>query len=262
MIIDTHSHIFDEAFDADRQQVIQRSIDADVCYQIMPNVDTSTINALENTAHQYNCCFPLMRLHPTSVNNDFEQQLNTIEQKLASHKFYGIGEIGIDLYWDKTFVNQQIEAFRHQLQLAKKLQLPVSIHVRNAFNEAFNVIDSEIDSTLSGVFHCFAGTLQQYQHIEAYKTFMIGIGGIVTYKNGGINKIITQINTSKILLETDSPYLSPEPNRGKRNEPFNITYTAKTTAALLNISVAELSTITTQNAIKLFKLPITQQKQN
>lgn len=258
MFIDSHSHIFDEAFDADRASVVDRAVEAGVLYQVMPNVDSSTVQRLNDTVSEYKCCFPLMGLHPTSVNQNFANELSLVEQELQTSKYYGIGEIGIDLYWDRTFINEQIEVFRHQLRLAKKLHLPVSIHVRSAFDEVFSVLDSEINADLTGVFHCFSGTLEQYQHIADYKTFMLGIGGVVTYKNGGIDKFVKQMDPNLLLLETDSPYLSPVPVRGTRNEPFNITYTAEKLAVLLGITIQELAQITSRNTINLFQLPITQ----
>lgn len=259
MFIDSHSHIFDEAFDTDRSEVVSKAIAAGVLYQVMPNVDSTTTQRLLNTTNEFNCCFPLMGLHPTSVNNNFAHELSIVEHELQTAKFYGIGEIGIDLYWDKTFINEQIEVFRYQLKLAKKLHLPVAIHVRSAFDEVFSVLDSEIDSDLKGVFHCFSGTWEQYRHIVDYKTFMLGIGGVITYKNGGIDKFANKMDPSIILLETDSPYLSPVPVRGTRNEPFNITYTAAKLASIMGISVLELAQISTKNTIELFQLPIVQQ---
>lgn len=258
-MIDTHSHIYDEAFDADRLQAIERAANVGVNYQLLPNVDSSTTGRLLDVVQQCSTCFPLMGLHPTSVKADFEHELAHVEQQLAERKFFGVGEIGMDLYWDRTFASQQVEVFRHQLRLAKRMGLPVSIHVRNAFDEVFAVVDSEICSDLSGVFHCFTGTLEQYRHIHSYGTFMVGIGGVVTYKNAGLATVIPHIDPNKLLLETDSPYLAPVPMRGKRNEPAFLSHIAPLVAKLMQISVDELDAITTANAIKLFKLKIFKQ---
>lgn len=241
----------------DRNLVMQRAIAAGVQYQVMPNVDLSTSQRLMSTAIEYPCCYPLMGLHPTSVTEDYRDELDGIVGLFNTYKFYGIGEIGIDLYWDKTLINKQIEVFCFQLKLAKRLNLPVVIHVRAAFDEVFCALDSEIGNNLRGVFHCFSGTAEQYEHIREYKTFMVGIGGVLTYKNAGIDCLVRQMDLDKIILETDSPYLSPVPVRGKRNEPFNITYTASKLAGLLGIPTDELTKITSTNAINLFKLPIT-----
>ena len=184
------------------------------------------------------------------------KEIYHVEEQLAKTRFWGIGEIGIDLYWDKTYFIQQQEAFRHQLRLAKKLNLPVVIHSRNSFREIFDIVDQEIDNTLKGVFHSFTGTIDDYKHIDEYKTFLVGIGGIVTYKNGGVNGLVNQLDPNKILLETDSPYLSPVPVRGKRNESYNLIYIADKVAELLGVTVEQVAKQTTQNAVKLFKIKI------
>lgn len=256
LLIDTHSHIFAEEFDSDREAVIKRAAEVGVHYHILPNIDSSSTSRLLDTCSRFPQCFPLMGLHPTSVRNEFEREIYHVEEQLATNKFWGIGEIGIDLYWDKTYLTQQKEAFKHQLRLAKKFNLPVVIHSRNSFREIFEVVDQEIDSTLHGVFHSFTGTLDDYKHIDEYKTFLVGIGGIVTYKNGGVSGSVTRMNPQKIILETDSPYLSPVPVRGKRNESYNLIYIAEKVADLLETSVNQVAKQTTQNAVKLFKLQI------
>jgi len=179
-----------------------------------------------------------------------------IEQMLQNSKFYGIGEIGIDLYWDRTFIEQQKIAFRHQLKLAKKLELPVVIHSRNSFDEIFEIVDQENDSKLRGVFHSFTGTHEQYLHIMEYGNFLVGIGGIVTYKNGGVDKVVAKMDLSKILLETDSPYLSPIPKRGQRNESQNLIYTAQKIAEIKGVPIEEVAEKTTQSTIGLFKIKV------
>ncbi|MGE0077690.1 MAG: TatD family hydrolase [Bacteroidales bacterium] len=256
VLIDTHSHIFSEEFNSDRVEMLQRAHEAGVKYHVLPNVDSSTTQQLIDTAAKFSQCFPLMGLHPTSVNNGFEKELNHVDEMLQKHTFYGIGEIGIDLYWDKTYFEEQKVAFRHQLNLAKQYKLPVAIHSRNSFDEVLAIVDDEIDSNLSGVFHCFTGTVEQYRHIMEYQSFKVGIGGVVTYKNGGIADIIPRIDLSSILLETDSPYLSPVPVRGKRNESYNLIYIAIKIAELLGISVQDVAKQTFINTQELFKLPI------
>ena len=256
VLIDTHSHLFAEEFNSDRVDVLKKAEDAGIIYHIMPNVDSSTTDQLLQVSKQHSQCFPLMGLHPTSVKADFEREILHVESMFKDNKFYGIGEIGIDLYWDKTYFEQQKTAFRHQLRLAKKLKLPVVIHSRNSFDEIFEVVDSEVDSDLCGVFHCFTGSLEQYHHIKEYKTFKVGIGGVVTYKNGGIGNILHEIDFNDILLETDSPYLSPVPVRGKRNESYNLIYIAIKVAEIYGLSVEDVAKQTYLNSQELFNLPI------
>jgi TatD DNase family protein len=255
IFVDSHSHIFDKDFDPDRAEVISRAAQAGVKYHILPNIDsTYTQKVLEVTKEFKNVCFPLMGLHPTSVEANFELELAHVDEMLVGNIFYGIGEIGIDLFWDKTYLAQQQIAFRYQLRLAKKHKLPVVIHSRNSFDEIFEIVDQENDSTLTGVFHSFSGTLEQYQHIIEYGGFKVGIGGIVTYKNGGIDMVVPQMELSNILLETDSPYLTPVPNRGKRNEGQNLIYIAQKIADLLHISLEEVAKVTTKNSLELFNI--------
>ncbi|MGD9977255.1 MAG: TatD family hydrolase [Bacteroidales bacterium] len=256
LLIDSHSHLFSEEFDEDRAAVIHRAGEAGIGYHIMPNIDSSTTGRMLEVSQRFPQCFPLMGLHPTSVKLNFEDELLHVEGMLQKHKFYGIGEIGIDLYWDKTYIEQQKMAFRHQLKLAKRYRLPVAIHSRNSLDEIFEIVDSEIDADLKGVFHCFTGTLDQYKHILEYKNFKVGIGGVVTYKNGGVNLLVPQMDLDSILLETDSPYLSPVPVRGKRNEGYNLLYVAKSVASLLELPLLDVAGKTAASAQKFFNLPI------
>ncbi len=253
--VDTHSHIYTNAFDQDRSDVIERSRKAGVSHIILPNIDGNSIESLLAVSDQYKgYCFPLMGLHPTSVKENYQEELALIERALVEKHFWGVGEIGIDLYWDKTFIKQQKEAFRYQVNLAKKLNLPIVIHTRNAFDEIFEILDSENDEWLRGIFHSFSGTYTQYKKILEYKGFLIGIGGVVTYKNGGLDKIVQQMNIEHIVLETDSPYLSPVPFRGKRNESSYIVTIANKIAEILNLPIQQVAEITTRNALSLFKL--------
>jgi len=260
LLVDSHSHIFTEDFDHDRQAVLERAAQAGVKYHVLPNIDSTSIQRLIETTAKYSQCFPLMGLHPTSVNRNFSKELEVVTTNLSTRKFWGIGEIGIDLYWDKSYIEEQKVAFRHQLQLAKKLGLPVAIHARNSFQEIFSILDEEVDSLLSGVFHSFTGTLEDYLHIQDYKSFMVGIGGVVTFKNGQVDRVLPHINPEKIVLETDSPYLSPAPVRGKRNESFNLTFIAQRVASILGMPVHEVAAKTSVNAIKLFNLPISNEE--
>jgi TatD DNase family protein len=255
IFVDSHSHIFDKDFDLDRTEVIARASAVGVKYHILPNIDSTYSERVLEVANTFKgSCFPLIGLHPTSVSLNFEDELTHVEQMLQKTKYYGIGEIGIDLYWDKTFFDQQVFAFRHQLKLAKKLNLPVVIHSRNSFSEIFEIVDQENDASLRGVFHAFTGTYDQYKHIIDYGGFKVGIGGIVTYKNGGIDKVLPNMDLSQILLETDSPYLTPVPKRGQRNESQNIIIIAQKISELLGASLEDVARITTQNSFELFNI--------
>ncbi len=254
-LIDTHTHLYADEFDTDRQQVVQQALDAGIEYLFLPNIDRSTTQSMFDLVAQFpNNCFPMMGLHPTSVKEDFRSELQHVEAVLEKQKVIAIGEIGIDLYWDKTFVEEQKLAFRYQIELSKKYRLPIVIHARDSFDEIFAIVDELNDDNLKGVFHSFTGTLQQAQHIIDYGGFMIGINGIVTFKNAGLDKTVAAIPLKHLVLETDSPYLAPTPKRGKRNESAFLIYTAKKIAELHHISLDELAEITKQNALEIFKL--------
>ena len=254
LFIDTHTHLFLKEFDSDRDEVVQRAIQNNIKFFLLPNVDVTTIKPmLEMTKAYPGYCYPMIGLHPTSVNENFEVQLDIIEDWSKRHEFVAIGEIGIDLYWDKKFLKEQIKAFVFQIKMAKKLKLPVVIHIREAFNEVFDVMDDLIDDNLSGIFHSFTGSYLDAQKIIKYG-FKIGVGGIVTFKNAGLDKIIENIDINHLVLETDSPYLAPVPFRGKRNESAYIIHIAKRIADLHNISVAEVAKITSKNALEIFKI--------
>jgi TatD DNase family protein len=206
------------------------------------------------------CCFPMMGLHPCSVNDDYKNQLKWVEACLsgnhsafAFHKFYAIGEIGLDYYWDKTHIVQQQEVFRQQIRWAKTLKLPIAVHARNSMDDILKIIEEEQDGTLTGVLHCFTGTMQQALRGIALN-FYLGIGGVVTFKNAGVDKIVEQIEVKHLVLETDAPYLAPVPYRGKRNESAYITLIAEKISTLKNIPLSEVAAITTQNATALFKM--------
>jgi len=252
---DSHSHIFDNVFDSDRAEVIARAAAVGVKFHILPNIDSTYSDRVMEVAETFKgICFPLIGLHPTSVTENFEDELDHVGKMLQKSTFYGIGEIGIDLYWDKTYFEQQKIAFSHQLKLAKKFGLPVVIHSRNSFDEIFEIVDQENDPSLRGVFHAFTGSYDQYKRVIDYGGFKVGIGGIVTYKNGGIDKVVAQMNLSDILLETDSPYLTPVPKRGQRNEGQNIVIIAQKISEILSIPLNEVARITTQNTLELFNI--------
>jgi len=252
MLIDTHSHIYSTDFIHDRDEIIQRAYSNDVRKIILPNIDSSSVKNLLDMVDTYpHICIPLMGLHPTSVNHDYQEELQVVEYWLKKRKFYGIGEIGIDLYWETSFLEEQINAFRFQLRLAREYELPVVIHVRDSFEQVYNVLLEEKDKNLTGVFHSFSGTLEQAQLVIDLG-FKIGVNGIITFKKSGLDEVISKIDPSNLLLETDSPYLTPVPFRGKRNESSYLVHIAQKIADLHQMTVGEIAKITTENARKLF----------
>ncbi|HKM94101.1 MAG TPA: TatD family hydrolase [Prolixibacteraceae bacterium] len=254
MLIDTHSHIFIEEFDGDTSAAISRAVANGVHKIILPNIDSSTIKRLIDTSNSHpGICYPLIGLHPTSVKENYIEELELVENWLNRYRFYGIGEIGIDLYWDETFKKEQEFVFTRQINIANNLGLPVSIHTRNSFEVAFNIIKKEKLSKLTGVFHCFSGTVEEAKAVIK-AGFKIGVGGTVTFKNSGIDKIIAQLSPQDILLETDSPYLAPVPFRGKQNESAYLKYIAEKVAQIFDLPLEEIETISTQNALQIFKL--------
>ena len=257
MFIDTHTHLYLEEFDPDRESAIRRSISSGTLKMLLPNIDSSSWDPMQNLCRQFpNNCYPMAGLHPTSVKADtFETELVTVGDKLHMEGFVAIGEIGIDLYWDNTYLPEQEEAFRQQLRLAKKYRLPVAIHMRNSFDEIWTILEPETGPGLNGVFHCFSGNLIQAQKvIEA--GFMLGIGGVVTFKNSGLQEVVKTVGLDHLVLETDSPYLAPVPYRGQRNESSYIPLIAAKVAEITESSLQEVAQITTANANKLFKLGI------
>ena len=254
MYIDTHSHIYDEAFDADRELVFQRALDAGVEMVLLPNTDESTIKPMIDfyESHPDNCRM-MMGLHPEGVKEDYKRHLSVIEKEIERQYWVGVGEIGLDLYWDKTFEKQQVEVLREQLSWAKQLRLPVSLHTREAFDLMFKVLEQEQDGGLRGVFHCFNGTKEQAD-IAMSLGFHLGLGGVITYKNCDVKSFLNEIPLDKILLETDDPYLPPVPYRGKRNEIAYMTEVAKKIAEVKQIDINEVAIATTNNARQLFNL--------
>lgn len=255
LLIDSHTHLYSEEFHTDINEVIGRAFTADVKCMVIPNVDNDSVEPMFTLCrkHPYNC-FPAIGLHPESVKEDYKNELELMKPWLGKEKFVAIGEIGIDLYWDRTFINEQIEAFKSQLLWAKEYDLPVIIHSRNALNEIIQILNDKNYSGIKVVFHCFPGSIEQAIYLSN-KGFMLGIGGVVTYKNSGLAKVVKEIPLEYILLETDAPYLPPVPFRGKRNESAYIKNIAEFIAQLKNCALDEVAETTTQNAIRFFKLP-------
>ncbi len=252
MLIDTHAHLYLEDFMHDTQEVIQRAYSIGVKKIILPNIDSGSIKKLFELSDAYpQICFPLIGLHPTSVETDYRDELEAVEYWLGKRKVFGIGEIGIDLYWDKTRVKEQSDAFRYQLNLAKSHRLPVVIHVRESFNEVYSIVREEQDGSLRGIFHCFSGTLEEAKKITA-EGFFLGIGGVITFKNSNLAEVIQQVDISHLVLETDSPYLAPVPKRGQRNESSYLPAVAKKIAEIHNCSVEQVAKVTSENAKSLF----------
>ncbi len=256
-LIDTHSHINLEHFKSDLDLVVKRAKEVGVTKIFIPNTNSTTINRISEISEQYpDIIYPLMGLDPGAVRDNFEEELQIVENNLRNKKYYGIGEIGIDLYWEDNikFKAQQIEVFTHQVKLAKELALPIIIHSRNSFDEVFSVIDKHNDEKLFGIFHCFTGDLKTAERIIEYGGFKMGIGGVLTYKNSPLPNVLKDIDLKHLVLETDSPYLPPVPKRGKRNESSFILYIADKIANIKNITVDEVAKITTQNAEEVYRV--------
>lgn len=254
MLIDTHSHIYSEEFIHDRDEALQRAYDSGIKKIILPNIDSGSIKHMLDLSDAYpHLCYPLIGLHPTSVEEDYREELEAIEYWLDKRKFYGIGEIGIDLYWDKKYENEQKDAFRRQIRMAKKHKLPIVIHIRNSFDETYEIVKEEQDGTLKGVFHCFTGTIEEARKIVDLG-FYLGVGGVLTFKNSNLNDVIRSVKVENILLETDAPYLAPVPKRGKRNESSYLVFVAQKVAEIFNISMTQVAEITSSNARALFEI--------
>ena len=253
-LVDTHAHLYLDNFSKDRHEVIEKAIYSNVEKIMLPNIDSTTIEDMLKLSKRHpNHFFPMIGIHPTSVEDDFEEEIKIIEEYLSKEKFYAIGEIGIDMYWDKTFEEEQKQAFRIQLDLAKKHNLPIVIHSRDAFDIIYEILLEKNDANLNGVFHCFTGTLDQANKIIEMG-FKLGIGGIVTFKNTDLAKVVEQIDLHNIVLETDSPYLAPDPKRGQRNQSSYLNYIAKKVAEIKGVTIKEVAEITTKNAYDIFKI--------
>ena len=254
--IDTHTHLFASEFDNDIDIVIKNALNNGISKMLLPNIDSTTTTKMLQLCDKFpKICYPMIGLHPCSVKKDnLEKEISHVEQMLSQNKFIAVGEIGLDLYWDKSTLDLQKIVFESQIELAKKHHLPIVIHVRDSFNEAIKIVERLNDDNLSGVFHCFTGNVKEAERIINLNKFYLGIGGVVTFKNGGINKIINQVSLDSIILETDSPYLTPSPFRGTRNESKYLLNIANKMADLFNVDVKEIAKKTTKNAIDLFHL--------
>jgi TatD DNase family protein len=251
--VDTHAHIYAKEFNNDRLDMLSRCYEAGVGKIFMPNVDHTSIDGMmEVESRSEGRCFSMMGLHPCSVKKDFQKELYVVEEWLSKRNFSAVGEIGTDLYWDKTFWEQQKEAFNIQVAWAKKYRLPIVIHCRESMDETIAMVEHLQDGTLTGIFHCFGGSAEQAQRIVR-AGFYLGIGGILTFKKSGLDAVVPELDLDRIVLETDSPYLAPVPHRGQRNEPSYIPLIASQLAGILKKDIEEISRITTQNAAKLFR---------
>lgn len=254
-IIDTHSHIYSEEFENDLVDVISRAKQAGVEKILLPNIDIESLDSLHAVADKYDgYCIPMMGLHPTSVKGDFGCQLEVIREQLNKRKYIAIGEIGIDLYWDKTFEKEQRQAFEEQLRWSIEYDLPVAIHSRDAISECIECIKNIGEEKLRGVFHSFGGTESELQDILSLGNFMLGINGVVTFKNSTLSTVLKLTDLSHIIIETDAPYLAPVPYRGKRNESSYTIQVVEKLAEIYNMDVNEVAEVTTENAKKLFGL--------
>jgi len=253
-LIDTHTHLYLPEFDTDRDEVINRAINNGISKMLLPNIDIQSVDPMLSLVNRYpGICYPMIGLHPTSVREDYVSQLEKLEKIYTANRFVAIGEIGIDLYWDKTFLKEQMITLRRQISFAVQNELPVVIHSRDAFPEVFSVLDEFKDVELKGVFHAFTGNIN-----DAWKAidsgFKLGIGGIVTFRNSGLDKIVKEIGPEHLILETDSPYLTPAPFRGKRNESSYVSIINKKLAEIFGKSEEETAMVTYSNSVKLFNL--------
>ena len=252
IITDTHTHLYSEEFDQDRDEMIQRALHKGVSRFFIPAIDSTCTASMYELEEKYpDHVFLMMGLHPTYVKDNYLDELLHVENELAKRKFYAIGEIGIDLYWDKNHLKEQQIAFRTQIKLAKKYKLPIVIHCREAFDEVFQILEEEKSEDLFGIFHCFTGTYEQALKVISYN-MKLGIGGVVTYKNGKIDQFLNQIDLKHIVLETDSPYLAPIPYRGKRNESSYVVAVLDKLAQIYSLTADEIASITTANSKAVF----------
>ena len=252
IITDTHTHLYSEAFDDDRKDMIERALSQNVSRFFIPAIDSSYTDAMLQLEAEYpKHMFLMMGLHPTSVKDNYKEELQHVETQLSERHFYAVGEIGIDLYWDTSTLNIQKEAFKYQIELAKRYDLPIVIHCRDAFDEIFEVLETVNDEKLFGIFHCFTGTVEQAYQAISYN-MKLGIGGVATFKNGKIDQFLKEIDLQHIVLETDSPYLAPKPYRGKRNESSYIIKVVEKLAEIYNVSEEKIAEITTANSREIF----------
>ena len=254
ILVDTHTHLYLEQFDDDRSAIVDAAIDEGVKWMLLPAIDSTTLAAMKKLNQTFpKNCSPMMGLHPTSVKDNYEEELKLVEHELASGNYIAIGEIGIDLYWDKKHEEEQKDAFRRQLRWAKKYNLPVSIHTRDSFDMTYQIVKEESTGDLRGIFHCFTGTETEAKKIMDVG-FKMGIGGIVTFKNSGLADVVKDIPEEFLVLETDAPFLTPAPFRGKRNQSAYLKYIAEKLAEIKSRSIDEMATITSRNAMDIFSI--------
>lgn len=254
-MIDTHAHLYSEEFDNDRPKIIQRAVEQGVKKIILPNVDSQSLNRMLMLEADYpDLCYATIGIHPTSINHNFLQELNIVKKELDRRKYIAIGEIGIDLYWDKTYLEEQKKAFRQQLDWSLVYNLPVIIHIRDSFEETMKILSEYKGKGLRGIFHSFTGNKEQALSVIEYGGFLLGINGIITFKNSGLAEIVKSVNPYNIVLETDAPYLSPVPYRGKRNESAHLKLILAKTADVMGCTTDKIEHITTQNACMIFGL--------
>lgn len=254
-IIDTHSHLFAEEFSADLPEVILRAKEAGVTRVYMPNIDVSSVKDMLRVARTYEgYCLPMIGLHPTSVSGGYRAELSDLRRLLEDpeHPFVAIGEVGIDLYWDTRFREEQIDAFHQQVEWALEYNLPLVVHCRSAFNELIGILKNYRGTPLKGIFHSFSGSLEEAKRLLAFRNFMLGINGVLTFKRSSLASVVAEIPLERLVLETDAPYLAPMPNRGKRNETSYIKYTLAHLASICGKDVTEVARITTKNARRVF----------
>jgi len=251
-LIDTHTHVYDHQFDLDRDAAMQRALEAAVGMMLLPNVDASTIAPMLNLHEQYpdNTCV-MMGLQPEEVKEDYKSVISLMEKELERNIYKGVGEVGLDFYWDATYEHQQLDAFETQLDWAKQLHLPLSIHCRNAFDKMVKILERKQDGGLRGIMHCFTGT-EEEARVYLSLGFHLGLGGVVTYKNCGVKEYLPNLPLDRLVLETDAPYLAPVPCRGKRNEPAFLVHTAQKISEILQMPLEDFAAVTTENVKALF----------
>jgi TatD DNase family protein len=254
ILIDTHTHLYLNAFDDDREAMVRRAIDSGVKYMFLPNIDSGSVAGMHALCTRFpENCFPMMGLHPTSVKEDYLKEMDQVERLLGEGTYYGIGETGIDLYWDKTHYREQVAVFNRHIDLALQYDLPLVIHARESFRELFRVLESRDISGIRGVFHCFTGSMEEARRAIGLG-FMLGIGGVLTYRKSGLDAVVKETGLEPLVLETDAPYLPPVPHRGKRNESAYVVHVAEYLAECLNTDLEEVAAVTTRNAARLFNL--------
>jgi TatD DNase family protein len=254
ILVDTHTHLYLEQFDEDRTEVVESAIEQGVKWMLLPAIDSESLKDLKDLHQKFpGNCLPMMGLHPTSVKDNYEEEMSLVEQELSAGNYIAVGEIGIDLYWDKKHEEEQKDAFRRQLRWAKKYDLPVSIHTRDSFDMTYQIVKEESTEDLRGIFHCFTGSTAETRQIMDVG-FKMGIGGIVTFKNSGLAEVVQTIPDEFLVLETDAPFLTPAPFRGKRNQSAYLKYIAEKLAEIKSKSLIEIAEITTRNAMDIFPI--------